>query len=148
MPPSSQEFVEELERLAERRPRSQHLGLLRQLYPFLAPYRGTIILAGIALVVAATATLVMPTAVRGMIDNGFSVANAGRIGQYFLLLIGVCALLGAASAYRFYLVTWIGERVVANIRNKVFSHILSLSPSFFETTRTGEICRGSLRIQR
>ena len=95
--------------------------------------------AGVALAIAAGATLVLPIAVRGVIDHGFSAEDASRIGQYFLALIAVAAVMGVASAIRFYLVTWIGERVTADVRARVFSHVLSLSPSFFETTRTGEV---------
>ena len=69
--------------------------------------------------------------------HGFSSADSGHIGRYFLKLLGVTALIGVASATRFYLVTWIGERVVADVRARVYRHILSLSPAFFETTRTG-----------
>jgi ATP-binding cassette subfamily B protein len=95
--------------------------------------------AAISLIVAAMATLVLPAAVRGVIDHGFSRADAANIGRYFLALIAVAAIMGIASATRFYLVTWIGERVVADVRSRVFSHVLSLSPHFFETTRTGEV---------
>src|SRR3954464_9147380 len=105
---------------AARRAPSKKLGPLRALKPFLRPYRGTIVAAGIALVLAALATLVMPVAVRGVIDHGFSEADAANIGRYFVALIGVVAFMGFASATRFYLVSWIGERVVADVRDRVF----------------------------
>jgi ATP-binding cassette subfamily B protein len=124
---------------AARRPKAKTLRPLRALAPLLRPYRFMIVLAGIALVLAATATLVVPIAVREVIDHGFSVADAERIDRYFFLLIAVVAFMGVASAIRFYLVSWIGERVVADVRDKVFSHVLSLSPYFFESTRTGEV---------
>ena len=92
-----------------------------------------------ALIAAAAATLVLPAAVRGVIDHGFSSADAANIGRYFFALIAVAGFIGLASATRFYLVTWIGERITADVRARVFSHVLSLSPSFFETTRTGEV---------
>jgi ATP-binding cassette subfamily B protein len=135
----SEQLAEEAERLAERRPASKKLAPLKALSPFLKPYRGMIAAAGVALIVAAVAALVLPIAVRGVIDHGFSAADAANIRRYFLALIGVVALMGLASAARFYFVTWIGERVTADVRERVFSHVLSLSPSFFETTRTGEV---------
>jgi ATP-binding cassette subfamily B protein len=124
---------------ATRRPKSRNLRPLRALAPFLRPHRGMIAAAGVALVLAAAATLTMPVAVRGVIDHGFSDEDAERIGRYFMALIAVVCFMGAASAVRFYLVSWIGERVVADVRDKVFSHVLSLSPQFFEATRTGEV---------
>src|SRR6266850_3315838 len=135
----SEQIAEEAERQAERRPASKKLAPLRALRPFLKPYRGMIAAAGVALIVAAVAALILPAAVRGVVDHGFSAADAANIGRYFLALIGVAALMGVASATRFYFVTWIGERVTADVRERVFSHVLSLSPSFFETTRTGEV---------
>jgi ATP-binding cassette subfamily B protein len=139
MAEASEQVVENIERQAERRAKSKNLAPLRALTPFIVPYRGMIALAAVALAVAAAATLVLPIAVRGVIDHGFSAEDASRIGQYFLALIAVAAVMGVASAVRFYLVTWIGERVTADVRAKVFGHVLSLSPNFFETTRTGEV---------
>jgi ATP-binding cassette subfamily B protein len=139
MADASEQVVENIERQADRRAKSKNLAPLRALKPFLVPYRGMIVAAGLALAIAAAATLVMPIAVRGVIDHGFSAEDASRIGQYFLALIAVAGVLGCAAAIRFYLVTWIGERVTADVRARVFSHMLSLSPNFFETTRTGEV---------
>ncbi|HTP39174.1 MAG TPA: ABC transporter transmembrane domain-containing protein, partial [Steroidobacteraceae bacterium] len=125
---------------ARRRPGSRDLTPLAALLPFLRPHRGKIVLAAIALAVAAGATLVLPGAVRKVIDQGFSAAaSPDHIGGYFLGLMAVTVVMGVAAAMRYYLVTWIGERVVSDVRHKVFSHILSLSPVFFETTRTGEV---------
>ncbi len=121
------------------REKSRKLSPLGALKPFIAPYRATIAAAGVALVLAAAATLVMPVAVRGVIDHGFSTEDARNIGRYFFALMAVVVFMGFASATRFYLVSWLGERVVADVRDKVFSHVLSLSPRFFETTRTGEV---------
>jgi ATP-binding cassette subfamily B protein len=135
----SEQIVEDMERQAERREKSKNLAPLRALKPFVMPYRGMIAAAGLALIVAAGATLALPMAVRGVIDHGFSAEDAGRIGQYFLALIAVAGIMGVAAATRFYFVTWIGERVTSDVRSKVFSHVLSLSPNFFETTRTGEV---------
>jgi ATP-binding cassette subfamily B protein len=121
------------------RPASRRLQPLAALRPFLRPYRWPIIAALIALAVAASATLVLPAAARQVIDQGFSATNSGHIGRYFLGFLLVTIVLGCASALRYYVVTWIGERVVADVRSKVYAHILSLSPHFFETTRTGEV---------
>ena len=114
-------------------------GPLTRLWSFVRPYRTKLALAVIVLVIAAAAALVLPVAVRQMIDLGFSKANAEHIDRYFLLLFAVAVVLGLFTAARFYLVSWLGERVVADIRTAVYSHVIGLSPSFFETTRTGEV---------
>ena len=115
------------------------IGPLGRLWLFVRPYRGTLALALLVLVIAAGAALVLPVAVRQMIDLGFSRANAEHIDRYFLLLFAVAVVLGLFTAARFYLVSWLGERVVADMRTAVYSHVIGLSPSFFETTRTGEV---------
>jgi ATP-binding cassette, subfamily B, bacterial len=122
-----------------RAPIAKRIAPLLALGPFLAPYRRMIALAVVALVFAASAALALPAAARFAIDHGFTAATTGTAGRYFFGLMGVMVLLGVSSASRFYLVTWIGERVVADIRSRVYSHILALSPVFFETTRTGEV---------
>ena len=96
-------------------------------------------LALLALVVAAGASLLLPVAARQVIDHGFRGGDAAHVGRYFLGLLAVTVVMGLASASRYYLVTWIGERVVADVRSKVFNHVLGLSPEFFERTRTGEL---------
>jgi ATP-binding cassette subfamily B protein len=121
-----------------RRP-SKDLQPLTALSPFLAPYRWQIVAALLALAVASAATLVLAPAARLVIDKGFSTSNTEHIGRYFLGFLLVTTVMGGASALRFYVVSWIGERVVADVRSRVYSHILSLSPHFFETTRTGEV---------
>jgi ATP-binding cassette subfamily B protein len=112
---------------------------LLALLPYVMRYRVQVAAALVALLVAAAATLVVPLAVRRMIDNGFSAERIGLIDQYFAVMIGVAAVLAVASATRFYLVTIIGERVVADLRTAVFAHLTELSPAFFDTARTGEI---------
>ncbi|WP_430397877.1 ABC transporter transmembrane domain-containing protein [Ferrovibrio sp.] len=123
---------------------------LTLLLGFLKPYRWVAVLAGIALVVAALAVLGIGQAIRRVIDVGFgagmpSAAHPGGAGDgqfldlYFGALFGVVAVLAVATYARFYCVTWLGERIVADIRQAVFSHVLKLSPAFFETTRTGEV---------
>jgi ATP-binding cassette subfamily B protein len=115
------------------------LGPLRRLAPFLKPHRGTLGLALLALVVAAAATLTLPLAVRYMIDLGFSGANATHIDRYFLALFAVAGIMGLATAARYYYVSKLGEGVVSELRTQVYSHIIGMSPRFFETTRTGEV---------
>jgi ATP-binding cassette, subfamily B, bacterial len=121
------------------RARSRNLRPLRDLAPFLLPYRGMLIAALMALLLAAAATLSLPVAVRFMIDQGFSAENAAQVDRYFLALFGIASLLALATALRYYFVSWLGERVVADVREAVFRHILQLSQSFYETTRTGEV---------
>jgi ATP-binding cassette, subfamily B, bacterial len=120
-------------------PVARRLAPLAALRPFLKPHLRLIVLALVALAVAAGATLVLPVAVRQVIDRGFDASAAAHIGRYFLGFLAVTVVLGLASALRYYLVTWIGERVVADVRDRVFSHVLSLSPEFFEKARTGEL---------
>ncbi len=124
---------------ARRRPKSRNLRPLARLTPFLARYKSRVALALIALMVAATATLIVPIAVRRVIDNGFSAANATLVNQYFTVMLLVVAVLAIGSAVRFYYVMWLGERVVADVRDALFSHLLNLSPGFYETQRTGEV---------
>ena len=116
---------------------------LSGLLPFLRPYRWRIALAGVFLVMAAAATLVFPVALRGMIDTGLAAGSHGErivaLREHFLELFGVAVALGLFSAARFYQVSWLGERVTADLRNAVYAHVLEQSPEFFETTQTGEV---------
>lgn len=120
---------------------------LSGLAPFLRPYRGRIGLALLFLALAAAATLVFPLALRALIDQGLgSPASAeGRgeqllaLREHFALLFGVAAALGLFSAVRFYLMSWLGERVTADLRAAIYAHVLRQSPEFFETTQTGEV---------
>jgi len=125
------------------RAKAQSPKSLSGLLPFLRPYRGRIALAGFFLVMAAVATLVFPLALRSLIDGGLSVADKGEqlmaLRTHFFELFAVAAALGVFSAGRFYMVSWLGERVTADLRNAVYSHVLRQSPEFFETTQTGEV---------
>ncbi len=112
---------------------------LRRLMPYMIRYRGLAIGACFSLLLAAGATLTLPMAVRQMIDHGFSNSDSAFIASYFSLLIGVAAVLATASALRYYFVVTLGERVVADLRCDVFSHVTGLSPAFFDTARSGEI---------
>ncbi|MEM9046651.1 MAG: ABC transporter transmembrane domain-containing protein [Pseudomonadota bacterium] len=122
----------------DKREKSTKIGPLRGLLPFLAPYRGLIAGVVIALLTAAGFTLILPIAFRRVID-GFTAENAGLIDQYFMALLGVAAFLAIATAARFYLVSKLGERVVADIRKAVFSHVAGLSPVFYERLMTAEV---------
>lgn len=124
---------------ARRRPKSRNLRPLLRLTPFLRPYRRQMLFALLALLTAAAATLALPLAVRRIIDHGFTAADAPLIDKYFLAMLAVVSVLALGSALRFYFVIWIGERVVADIRDRIFSHLLDLSQTFFEVQRTGEV---------
>jgi len=124
---------------AETRPAARRLAPLKALAPFVRPHRALILLALVALAVAAGASLLLPVAARQVIDHGFGHREALHLARSFVELFAVTLVMGLASASRYYLVTWIGERVVADVRNKVFSHVLSLSTEFFERVRTGEL---------
>ncbi len=125
------------ETTASPKPRRPRLRPLLTFLPFMLRQPGMLAAAGLALLVASLATLAVPQAIRRMIDFGF--ASDGMITQYFGMLVVIAAILAVASAARFYLVTTIGERVVADIRTTVFDHLATLSPSFFDQARTGEL---------
>jgi ATP-binding cassette subfamily B protein len=112
---------------------------LLALAPYVARYRLQAIAALVALIVASGATLVVPLAVRRMIDFGFSPEGIALINSYFMVMIAVVAVLAGASAVRYYLVITLGERIVADLRRDVFNHLTSLSPSFFDTAHSGEL---------
>jgi ATP-binding cassette subfamily B protein len=120
-------------------PRKSKLKPLAALLPYIWRYRGRAIATVCALVVAALATLAVPVAVRRMIDFGFTDEGVALINSYFSVMIAVVALLALASAMRFYLVTTLGERIVADLRSEVFGHLTSLSAAFFDEAKTGEM---------
>ncbi len=136
----------------EQLPTKPHPRALSGLLPFLRPYRLQISLAGLFLLLSAAATLAFPLALRGLIDGGL-VSGAVGVGAvmgtkaeqlmalrgHFFELFGVAVALGVFSAARFYTVSWLGERVTADLRNAVYAHVLRQSPQFFETTQTGEV---------
>ena len=112
--------------------------ILAALWPYLAPYSGAIAGALAALLVAAGTVLALGQGLRFMVDRGFG-GNEAVLDRALVVLLGVVALLAVATYARFYLVSWVGERFVADLRRAVFGHLLGLSPGFFETTRTGEV---------
>lgn len=116
---------------------------LRALLPFMRPYRTRILLAGLFLLLAAATTLAFPLALRQLIDQGLVPSDRGQqvlaLREHFLALFAVGAALGVFSGARFYLVSWLGERITADLRDAVYGHVVRQSPEFFESTRTGEV---------
>ena len=121
------------------RPVSRDLGQLRHLFRFLWPYRLQLAGAVAALTVAAGTVLALGNGLKTLIDQGFGAGDAALLDRAVIILFGVTAVLALATFARFYLVAWIGERVVADLRRAVFDHVTRLSPGFFEATRTGEV---------
>jgi len=115
------------------------LSALKPLIPYGLAYKGRIAAALVALAIASAATLIVPIAVRRVIDFGFSDQGRDYINAYFVLLLGVVGVLALASAFRYYCVITLGERVVADLRSAVFRHLTSLDPAFFDQTKSGEI---------
>lgn len=119
--------------------RQRDLSSLRMLLPYMAPYRWQLVGAAIALMVAAGTVLAMGTGLRFLIDKGFAVGDPVLLDRAVVVLGGVVLLLAMASYARFFLISWVGERVVADLRSAVFNHVVGLSATFFESRRTGEL---------
>jgi ATP-binding cassette subfamily B protein len=119
--------------------RPSRVAPLFALFPFLRPYAGRWALAFLALVTSAGATLALPVAFKYLIDRGFASGDRTHIDRYFIALFVVSLILAAATALRFYWVSWLGERVTADLRRAVYGHVIQMSPQFFETTQTGEV---------
>ncbi|MBV1903474.1 MAG: ATP-binding cassette domain-containing protein, partial [Marinosulfonomonas sp.] len=118
--------------------KSKQLGALRALWPFVLPYRPMLFAAGFALVLTAGISLVLPLAVRRVVD-GFSSSADALLDQYFLAALVIAGLLALGTGLRYYLVTRLGERVVADIRTAVFARMIGMSPAFYEKIMTGEV---------
>lgn len=127
------------------RQKSKDMKALRGLVPFMFPYFGLLIAASVALVATASVSLVLPIAVRRVIDN-FNSSVDGLLDQYFSAAIGLAALLALGTALRYYLVTILGERVVTDIRKAVFDRVIGLSPNFYERVQTGEVLDGHVEV--
>ena len=112
---------------------------LAALLPYVVRHRGHVAAAFVALLAASAVTLSLPLAVRRMIDHGFSAADGGFIDRYFIVLMGLAGALALASASRYYLVTWLGERIVSDLRAEVFAHVTRLSADFYDRSQSGEI---------
>lgn len=121
------------------RPKSRSLKPLRALWPYLRHYRKTLALAFGALLVASGAMLVLPIAFRDVIDQGMAVQDRATIDWYFVAFLAAALVFGVFAALRFYLVTWLGERVVADLRADIYQRVIRMDPTFFEVTRTGEV---------
>ncbi|MEO1001441.1 MAG: ABC transporter transmembrane domain-containing protein, partial [Pseudomonadota bacterium] len=122
----------------EDRAKSRRVGSMRRLIPFLYPYRIMVLGAGLALVTTAGLSLLVPLAVRRVVD-GFAAESTALMDSYFAAAIGIALLLGLGTAIRFYLVTRLGERVVADIRRAVYDKVIGMSPAFYERLMTGEV---------
>jgi ATP-binding cassette, subfamily B, bacterial len=129
--------------MTTERAKSKSAKSLSGLFPFLKPYWGRIALAVLFLVLAALATLAFPIALRSLIDGGLVQTDKGAqvmaLREHFAALFGVSVALGIFSAARFYMVSWLGERITSDLRNAVYGHVLHQSPAFFESTQTGEV---------
>ena len=112
---------------------------LSGLLPYLKRYKRIVGAALFFLALAAIATLALPLAVRRMVDHGFNGADAGLINNYFIMLMVIAAVLALSSAMRYYFVMLLGERVVTDLRNDVFAHVMTLSPQFYDKSQSGEI---------
>ncbi len=112
---------------------------LTRLSRYLAPYRARFVVAGVALLVAAGCTLAVGQGLKLVVDRGFSAGDGAELDRALFALLAIIAAMSAATYVRFYNVSWIGERVTADLRKRVFDHLLMLSPGFFEVTRTGEV---------
>lgn len=123
----------------ESRAKADSLKPLRSLVPLIAPYKGVLAVAITALLISSAALLAMPIAVRNVIDQGFSVEDAANVDRYFFILLLFVLVIGFFGAARAFLVNWLGERVVADLRSKVFAHVIYMDPTFFETTKIGEV---------
>ena len=121
------------------RPKSRNYGYLKRTFTFMRPYTKQLMIFAAALLVSSLATLSVGTGLKFVIDRGLSSGSKEMLDQGLIMLVGVVLAISVGSFVRFYYISWIGERVVADIRKAVFSHILKLSPGFFETTKTGEI---------
>jgi len=125
--------------LPPERPKSRSLKPLRALWPYIGKYKLTLMLALAALLVASAAMLVLPLAFRDVIDKGMAVQDRATIDLYFAAFLGAAAVFGVFAALRFYLVSWLGERVVADLRADIYARVIRMDPTFFEVTRTGEV---------
>jgi ATP-binding cassette subfamily B protein len=121
------------------RPRAKSLNPLRALLPFIRPYRAMLAAALGALLVASVSMLALPVALRQLIDHGIAAKDAGTVNRYFIVFLAAAVVYGVFAALRFYLVTWLGERVVADLRDAVYRRVIRMDPLFFETTRVGEV---------
>ncbi|MFP4451619.1 MAG: ABC transporter transmembrane domain-containing protein, partial [Rhodosalinus sp.] len=122
----------------KEREKSRRIGALAELWPFISPYRALLTAALLMLVATAVVSLILPLAVRRVVDN-FNVEDGAILDQYFAAALGIAGLFALGSALRYALVTRLGERVVADIRKAVFDRVIGMSPAFYEKLMTGEV---------
>lgn len=123
----------------ELRPKGSSLKPLKAIVPLIRPYKGVLALAIIVLLAASLTTASLPIAARFLIDNGITTGDMEKIDFYFKLVLVVILGISALSALRLYLITWLGERIVADLRSKVYAHVIRQDPTFFEVTKIGEV---------
>ena len=124
--------------ISEDRASSKKVGVLKALAPYFVPYKILVILALLALVTTAAISLALPVAARRVID-GFSAGNSALLNQYFLAAVGMAAIFALGTGFRYYIVTRLGERVVADLRKAIFSRMIGMSPAYYEKLMTGEV---------
>ena len=125
--------------IAQTVPPLTALKTIARIGAFVRPYRRQVIFAAIALIVAAATVLAVGQGLKGVVDRGFGAGDAGELDRTLALMLGVIVVMAAATFTRFYFVSWIGERVTADLRRAVFDHLLTLPPGFYEVTRTGDV---------
>src|ERR1700729_2122240 len=121
------------------RPRPKSLNPLLALWPFLRPYWPMMVGGVFALLIAAGAQLALPVALRQLIDHVFAQKDLGTVNKWFMGFLAAAVIFGAFAALRFYMVTWVGERVVADLRSAIYRRVVRMDPLFYETTRVGEV---------
>ncbi len=124
--------------VSEERAASKRVGVLQALLPYFAPYKIWVVLALAALTITASVSLILPVAARRVID-GFSVGDVSLLNQYFMGAIAVAAIFALGTGLRYYVVTRLGERVVADLRKAIFDRMIGMSPAYFEKLMTGEV---------
>jgi ATP-binding cassette subfamily B protein len=129
----------EFEQDPKNRPKGRSPRSLAALLPFLKPYTRMLVLALVVLLAASGLMLSLPVAARYVIDQGLASKQGGTVNLYFAGFAGLIVLFCAMAAVRMYLVSWVGERVVADVRNAVYRHVIRMDAMFFEETRTGEV---------
>lgn len=123
----------------EHQPPKGKIKNLKTLWNFVKPYKLQLSLAAFFLLVAATMSLAIPRAMGDIVDKEFTAQSAELVNDYFLILVAIVIIMAVSTSFRFYFVTWIGERVVADIRKAVYERLITLSPEFFEENRPSEI---------
>ncbi len=118
---------------------SEKTQIFRRLRVFFKPYKVRMLLAFVVLLIAAASALALPVAIRQIVDQGFFVNQQDKINHYFLMILAIVVVMSVFSAARYYLVMWLGERIVADMRMTLYRHMLDMDPLFYETTSTGEV---------